>query len=64
MCDLKAGCLTKRKNGAFPIREVPDQGDFLTRFSKSAGGWGEEAVWVASFFLSSRLHPSLPGIVS
>lgn len=43
MCHPKAGCLTKRKNGVL-TPEDPDQRDFPMRFSKSRGGWGEEAV--------------------
>lgn len=38
MCDLKAVCSIKRKNGAFPIPEVPEQGDFLWGSPKV--GWG------------------------
>lgn len=52
MCDLKAVCSIKRKNGAFPIPEVPEQGDFLVRFPKSGMRGSEEAVWaMSSFFL-------------
>lgn len=52
MCDLKAVCSIKRKNGAFPIPEVPEQGDFLVRFPKSGMRGSEEAVWAMSSFFS------------
>ena len=50
MCDLKAVCSIKRKNGAFPIPEVPEQGDFLVRLPKSGMRGSEEAVWAMSSF--------------
>lgn len=49
-CDLKAVCSIKRKNGALPIPEVPEQEDFLMRFPKSGMRGSEEAVWAMSSF--------------
>lgn len=39
MCDQKARCLTKRKNNAFLVPKVPDQGD-LDEILKKRRGMG------------------------
>lgn len=54
MCDLKAGCLTKTKNGAFLTPEIPDQRLLYEGLKKQRGmGWGGCVGSVIFFFLQT-----------